>query len=101
MLSATLEQSACSSPTPPLRIELHGLRTRFNAFTRHGPSSPCTFPKLGRQTGPAAPDAFAPTLADALDLLRDVVRESSDGRGAALYVHALHTGVTADTREPH
>ena len=45
--------------------------------------------------------AFAPTLADALDLLRDVVRESSDGRGAALYVHDLHTGVTADTREPH
>jgi hypothetical protein len=45
--------------------------------------------------------AFASTLTDALDLLRDVVSESSDGRGAALYVHDLDTGITADTREPH
>ena len=45
--------------------------------------------------------AFAPTLADALELLRDVVSESPDGRGAALYVHDLDTGLTADTREPH
>jgi hypothetical protein len=44
--------------------------------------------------------AFAPTLADALELLRDVVSESPDGRGAALYVHDLDTGLTADTREP-
>lgn len=45
--------------------------------------------------------AFAPSLTDALQLLRDVVRESADGRGAALYVHDLDTGVTADTRAVH
>ena len=43
--------------------------------------------------------AFAPALVDALDLLRDVVSESPDGCGAALYVHDLDTGVTADTSE--
>lgn len=45
--------------------------------------------------------AFAPSLSDALALLRDVVSESSDGFGAALYVHDLDTGVIADIREPH
>ena len=40
--------------------------------------------------------AFAPSLSDALRLLQDVVSESADGRGAALYVHDLDTGVTAD-----
>ncbi len=45
--------------------------------------------------------AFAPALTAALNLLRDVVSESADGCGAALYVHDLDTGVTADTREPH
>jgi hypothetical protein len=45
--------------------------------------------------------AFAGSLSDALHLLRDVVSESPDGRGAALYVHDLDIGVTADTREPH
>jgi hypothetical protein len=45
--------------------------------------------------------AFAGRLADALHLLRDVVSESPDGRGAAIYVHDLDVGVTADTREPH
>ena len=45
--------------------------------------------------------AFAPTLAESLDLLRDVVSESPDGRGSALYVHDLDTGVTADARELH
>ena len=45
--------------------------------------------------------AFAPRLIDALDLLRDVVSESDDGCGAALYVHDLDTSVIADTREPH
>jgi len=44
--------------------------------------------------------AFAPRIVDALDLLRDVVSESDGGRGAALYVHDLDTGITADTREP-
>ncbi|HEY8257343.1 MAG TPA: hypothetical protein VIG08_06775 [Gemmatimonadales bacterium] len=43
--------------------------------------------------------AFAPTLAESLDLLRDVVSESRDGRGSALYVHDLDIGVTADTRD--
>jgi hypothetical protein len=45
--------------------------------------------------------AFAPSLTDALHLLRDVVQETSDGSGAALYVHDLDTGVTADARALH
>jgi hypothetical protein len=45
--------------------------------------------------------AFAPSLSDALVLLRDVVRETSDGSGAALYIHDLDTGVTADSRTLH
>ena len=45
--------------------------------------------------------AFAPTLTESLDLLRDVVSESRDGRGSALYVHDLDIGVTADARELH
>ena len=45
--------------------------------------------------------AFAPTLTHALDLLRDVVSEVEDGCGAALYVHDLDTGISADTRAPH
>ena len=45
--------------------------------------------------------AFAPSLTDALQLLRDVVHETDDGCGAALYVHDLDTGVTADTRALH
>jgi len=45
--------------------------------------------------------AFAPSLTDALHLLRDVVHETNDGCGAALYVHDLDTGVTADSRALH
>ena len=45
--------------------------------------------------------AFAPSLTDALQLLRDVVHETTDGCGAALYVHDLDTGVTADSRVLH
>jgi hypothetical protein len=45
--------------------------------------------------------AFAPTLTESLELLRDVVSESPAGRGAALYVHDLDTGVYADTQELH
>jgi hypothetical protein len=45
--------------------------------------------------------AFAPALVDALDLLRDVVSDSPDGRGAALYVHDLDTGSTAETGKRH
>jgi hypothetical protein len=44
--------------------------------------------------------AFAPTLTDALDLLRESVSESPDGCGAALYVHDLDPGVFAETPEP-
>ncbi|MEO7473754.1 MAG: hypothetical protein ABI860_08785 [Gemmatimonadales bacterium] len=44
--------------------------------------------------------AFAPSLMDALDLLRDSVSESPEGCGAALYVHDLDVGSTADIREP-
>lgn len=42
--------------------------------------------------------AFAPSLTDALNLLREVVHETTDGQGAALYVHDLDTAVTADAR---
>ena len=45
--------------------------------------------------------AFARTLTEALDLLRDVVSESPDGSGAALYVHDLDVGITADMRQLH
>jgi hypothetical protein len=45
--------------------------------------------------------AFAPTMIDSLNLLRESVTESPEGCGAALYVHDLDTGVSADTREPH
>jgi hypothetical protein len=45
--------------------------------------------------------AFAPTLAESLDLLRDVVSESPGGRGSALYVHDLDIGVTTDARGLH
>jgi hypothetical protein len=45
--------------------------------------------------------AFAPSLTESLRLLQEVVSESADGRGAALYVHDLDTGVTADARELH
>ncbi|MEP6688182.1 MAG: hypothetical protein ABJC36_07515 [Gemmatimonadales bacterium] len=44
--------------------------------------------------------AFAPTIVEGLDLLRDVVSESPDGYGAALYVHDLDTGVIAGSSEP-
>ena len=45
--------------------------------------------------------AFAPSLTDSLKLLQEVVSESADGRGAALYVHDLDTGVVVDTNELH
>lgn len=45
--------------------------------------------------------AFARTLTEALELLRDVVSESPDGSGAALYVHDLDVGMTADMRQLH
>jgi hypothetical protein len=45
--------------------------------------------------------AFAPSLSEALNLLRDVVSESPDGSGAALYVHDLDTGVAGSVRDLH
>ena len=44
--------------------------------------------------------AFSPTLSESLDLLRDVVSESPDGSGSALYIHDLDTGVSSHSREP-
>jgi hypothetical protein len=37
--------------------------------------------------------AFAPSLSDALNLLRGIVKESESGCGAALYIHDLDTGI--------
>jgi len=52
--------------------------------------------RVGEPAPQAVEYAFASSLTDALNLLREVVRESAGGRGAALYVHDLDTGVTAD-----
>ena len=79
----------------PIQRELHPvIMDRFLAV--YLPES-----REGEPVPQALEYAFAGTLSDALILLRDVVSESPDGRGAALYVHDLDTGVTADTREPH
>ena len=43
--------------------------------------------------------AFAPSLEDALLLLQEVVNETAEGQGAALYVHDLDTGVTAGSAQ--
>ncbi len=37
--------------------------------------------------------AFSRSLSDALDLMREVVTESTSGIGSALYVHDLDTGI--------
>lgn len=39
--------------------------------------------------------AFSPNMIEALDLMREVVTESSNGCGAALYVHDLDTGLSS------
>jgi hypothetical protein len=39
--------------------------------------------------------AFSRSLTEALDLMREVVTESSTGFGAALYVHDLDTGLSS------
>lgn len=78
----------------PIQRELHPvIMDRFLAV--YLPES-----REGEPVPQALEYAFAHSLVDALDLLRDVVSESDDGRGAALYVHDLDTGITADTREP-
>ena len=38
--------------------------------------------------------AFSPSISDALQLMREVVSETSNGFGAALYVHDLDTGMS-------
>ena len=43
--------------------------------------------------------AFAPNLSDALRLLQEVVNESAEGRGAAMYIYDLDTGLAADTTQ--
>ena len=45
--------------------------------------------------------AFAPSLKEALRLLQEVVSETADGQGAALYIHDLDTGVTAENNQLH
>ncbi|MFL5521582.1 MAG: hypothetical protein ACJ8B6_11635 [Gemmatimonadales bacterium] len=37
--------------------------------------------------------AFMPSMSDALDLLGKVISESSDGEGAAAYIHDLDAGM--------
>ncbi len=38
--------------------------------------------------------AFSPSISEALELMREVVSETSSGFGAALYVHDLDTGIS-------
>ena len=38
--------------------------------------------------------AFSPSISEALDLMREVVSETTSGSGAALYVHDLDTGIS-------
>src|SRR6185503_5788606 len=79
----------------PIQRELHPvIMDRFLAV--YLPES-----REGEPVPQALEYAFAPALANAQELLRDVVSESPDGCGAALYVHDLDTGVTANTRERH
>jgi hypothetical protein len=40
--------------------------------------------------------AFTPTLGEAMELLRGVITESPHGRGAAIYIHDLDTGLPFD-----
>jgi len=45
--------------------------------------------------------AFAPNLSDALRLLQEVVTETGEGRGAAMYIYDLDTGLAADANQPN
>ena len=107
MLSATLEQERLliaerllseierrHGLPHPIQRELHPvIMDRFLAV--YLPEA-----REGEPVPQALEYAFAPRLIDALQLLRESVSESPDGRGAALYVHDLDIGSTADTREP-
>ena len=78
----------------PIQRELHPvIMDRFLAV--YLPES-----REGEPVPQALEYAFAPTMTDALQLLRESVSESPDGRGAALYVHDLDINSTADIREP-
>jgi hypothetical protein len=79
----------------PINREIHPVITdRFLAAylpeAREGEPAPLTLEY-----------AFAPSLTDSLKLLQEVVSESADGRGAALYVHDLDIGVIVDPNELH
>jgi hypothetical protein len=78
----------------PAQRELHPALDRFLAV--YLPEA-----REGSPVPQAIEYAFARSLTDALGLLREVVSESADGRGAALYVHDLDLGVTADSPELH
>jgi hypothetical protein len=49
--------------------------------------------RAGESAPRAVEYAFTPTLDEAMTLLRDVVTQSPGGRGAAVYVHDLDTGL--------
>ena len=57
--------------------------------------------RMGEPAPLALEYAFAPSLKDAMRLLQEVVSETADGQGAALYIHDLDTGVTAETNQLH
>jgi hypothetical protein len=108
MLSTTLEQERLlmaerllseierrhGLPHPPRR-ELHPvIMDRF--FAAYLPET-----REGEPVPQALEYAFSPSLGEVLVLLRDVVSESADGFGAAIYVYDLDTGVGPDAREMH
>ena len=64
---------------PPVIVER--FLTAYLPETREGEPAPL-----------ALEYAFARSLSEALDLMREVVSESTSGCGAALYVHDLDTG---------
>jgi len=66
---------------PPVIVER--FLTAYLPETREGEPAPL-----------ALEYAFARSLSEALDLMRDVVSESTSGCGAALYVHDLDTGLS-------
>ena len=66
---------------PPVIVER--FLTAYLPETREGEPAPL-----------AIEYAFARSLSEALDLMREVVSESTSGCGAALYVHDLDTGLS-------
>jgi hypothetical protein len=66
---------------PPVIVER--FLTAYLPETREGEPAPL-----------ALEYAFARSLSEALDLMREVVSESTSGCGAALYVHDLDTGLS-------